>query len=258
MFASSAKFAGQSLAHLKAGLACAAVATLLLAGAGAHATELVQNGDFSDNNGLGQLGWNNGSVTIAAADWSNTFDQYNFLFSSSDPSGVVVGQFGNLSLINVTAPPAGLNFVGLDSDFQTGPLQQTINGLTTGDSYNVTFDWARSQQTGFTGDTEQGLMVSLGGQTDDTGLILLPSQTFSGWFSESMNFTATSNSEVLSFLAYGSPQVPPFTLLTDVSLESSKSPVPEPDTLTFLFTGLMAGAGLLKSRKWLRRPQQSL
>jgi opacity protein-like surface antigen len=253
MFASSAKFADQSMARFKAGLACAAVATLLLAGTSAHATNLVTNGDFSSNAGLGQLGFN-----TSATDWSNPFNQYNFLFSSSDPTGVVGGQYGNLSLISVTAPPAGADFVGLDSDFQTGPLQQTINGLTAGDSYNVTFDWARSQQTGFSGDTLQGLKVSLGSQTDDTGLILLPSQTFSGWTSDSMNFTATSSSEVLSFLAYGSPQVPPFTLLTDISLESSKSPVPEPDTLTFLFTGLMAGAGLLKSRKWLRRPQQSM
>jgi hypothetical protein len=237
------------MARFKAGLACAAIATLLLAGASAHATELVQNGDFSSNAGLGQLGYN-----TSATDWSSPYNQYNFLFSSSDPTGVVQGQYGGLSLISVTAPSAGADFVGLDSDFQTGPLQQTINGLTVGDSYEVTFEWALSQQTGFSGDTHQGLQVSLGSQTDDTGLILLSSQTFSGWMSESMSFTATSNSEVLSFLAYGSPQVPPFTLLTDVSLTQT----PEPETLPLLLTGLMAGAGLLKSRKWLRRPQRSM
>jgi hypothetical protein len=59
---------------------------------------------------------------------------------------------------------------------------------------------------------------------------------------------------LLSFLAYGSPQVPPFALLDGVSLTAT----PEPETLPLLLTGLVAGAGLLKSRKWLRRPQRSL
>ena len=251
MHAISPRFAGRPLAAFKLGLACAV--TLLLASAGAHATELIQNGDFSSNAGLGQLGFN-----TSATDWSNPFNQYNFLFSSSNPGGTVNGQFGGLSLINPTAPPVGANFVGLDADFQTGPLQQTINGLTIGDSYDLTFYWARSQQTGFSGDTHQGLQVSLGSQTDDTGLILLPSQTFSGWTQESMNFTATSNSEVLSILAYGSPQVPPFTLVTDFSMQGKNSPVPEPETLPLLLTGLVVGAGLLKYRSSMRGSQQSL
>lgn len=250
MYAISPRSAGQSLARFKAGLAGVAITLFLIAGAAAHATELVQNGDFSENDGLGQLGYN-----TSATDWSNPYPQYNFLFSSSDPTGVVDGQYSGLSLISVTAPPAGADFVGMDSDFQTGPLQQTINGLTVGDSYDLTFYWALSQQTGYSGDTHQGLQVSLGGQTDNTGLLLLPSQTFSGWMPASMSFTATSSSEVLSFLAYGSPQVPPFTLLTDVSMTAA---TPEPGTLALLLTGLLAGAGLLKSRKWLRRPQRSM
>ncbi len=249
MFAISPRFAGQTAAPFTLGLVCAV--TLLLAGTTAHANtiNLVQNGDFSSNAGLGQLGYN-----TSATDWSNPYNQYNFLFSSSAPAGTVNGQYGGLSIINPTAPPVGANFVGLDADFQTGPLQQTINGLTAGDSYNVTFDWARSQQTGFSGNTLQGLQVSLGSQTDTTGLITLPSQTFSGWSQESMNFTATSNSEVLSILAYGSPQVPPFTLVTDVSLTAT----PEPATLPLLLTGLLVGAGLLKYRGLPRRSQQSL
>jgi len=253
MSTNSSGFEGQAMTRSKAGLAGAVIVALLFAAsATSHATELVQNGDFASNAGLGQLGYN-----TSATDWSNPSPQYNFVFSSSDPTGVVNGQYGGLSLINVSAPPAGADFVGADADFQTGPIQQTINGLTVGNSYDLTFYWAASQQTGFTGNTTQQFQVSLGSETENTPIFHLPSQTFSGWMPESMTFTATSNSEVLSFLAAGNPQVPPFTLLTDVSMESTNSPVPEPETWSLLLTGLMAGAGLLQSRKWLRQPQRS-
>ena len=192
MYEISRRFAGQHVARFKAVLAGLAITTLVVTGAAAHATELVQNGDFSENTGLGQLGYNG----ISATDWSNPYPQYNFLFSSSKPTGVVNGQYGGLSLINVATPPAGADFVGLDADYQTGPLQQTINGLTAGDSYDLTFYWAASQQTGFTGPTTQQLQVSLGGQTDKTQVYHLPSQTFSGWMPASMEFTATSSSEM--------------------------------------------------------------
>jgi hypothetical protein len=247
------RFAGQPAAAFKMGLACAV--TLLLAATTAHANSinLVQNGDFSSNAGLGQLGYN-----TSATDWSNPYNQYNFLFSSSAPSGStggwINGEYGSLSLINVTTPPVGANFVGLDADFQTGPLQQTITGLKVGDTYNLQFYWAASQQTYFSGPTTQQLQISLGGQTDSTNVYNLPSQTFSGWKPGSMLFTATSNSEVLSILAQGSPQVPPFTLVTDVSLTKT----PEPETLPLILTGLLVGVGLLKYRGLLRRSQQSL
>ncbi len=254
MFGNSSRFAGQPAAAFKLGLACAV--TLLLAGATAHATDLVQNGDFSSNTGLGQLGYNG----VSATDWTNPYPQYNFLFSSSAPTGTVNGQYGGLSLINVSTPPAGADFIGADADFQTGPIQQTINGLKVGDSYDLTFYWAASQQTGFTGPTTQQFNVSLGAQTNSTPVYNLPSQTFSGWMFQSMDFTATSNSEVLSFLAQGNPQVPPFTLLTDVSMQDTtpNPSVPEPETLPLLLTGLLVGAGLLKSRGWFKHSQQSL
>ena len=44
--------------------------------------------------------------------------------------------------------------------------------------------------------------------------------SFSGWMTESFKFTANSTSELLSFLAVGTPSgnVPPFALLDGVSL----------------------------------------
>jgi hypothetical protein len=56
---------------------------------------------------------------------------------------------------------------------------------------------------------------------------------------------------VLSFLAYGNVQVPPFALLDGVSM--TPTPTPEPGTLPLLFTGLMGGLTVLRSRKRLKR-----
>jgi hypothetical protein len=81
------------------------------------------------------------------------------------------GQYGNLSLwdqANVgdgwsgkTKSGAG-NFVVMDGAFQTGPLSQTVTGLTIGKTYDLTFNYASGQQSGFSGDTQQQLGVTLG------------------------------------------------------------------------------------------------
>jgi hypothetical protein len=79
------------------------------------------------------------------------------------------------------------------------------------------------------------------------------SHDFTGWYSETFDYTATSTTEVLSFMADGTPNgEPPFALLDGVSL-NNVTPAPEPGTLPLLFTGLMGGLGILRSRKWLKR-----
>ena len=258
----SPRSAGQSVARFKAGLAGAAITTLLLAGASAHATDLVTNGGFESNTGHGQVG-----VTTSVTDWTVADignGTYTFLYASGtgDTTGAN-GQYGNVPLWGPNngsanglpaSSPAGGYYMAEDSDFQVGPIQQTINGLTVGDSYTLGFYWAAAQQWNFFGPNTSGFQVSLGSQTFSTGLDSISSQGFSGWQYQTFTYTPTSSSELLSFLAYGSPQVPPFALLDGVSLTAT----PEPETLPLLLTGLVAGAGLLKSRKWLRRPQRSL
>lgn len=279
MFANSTRFAGQPAAAFKLGLACAVTLFLASTSARANTINLVQNGNFSQNQGAYQLNYQSHVVT----DWSNPgapSNGYNFLFlAGSQTNGTYgtlsknsTGVAGTLSLYSVTSAPGGGNFVGMDADYETGPIQQTITGLTVGQHYDLTFNWAAAQQTGYFGQTTQQLKVNMGGvyssghftggQTQSTSIYTLPGevkngptvQNFSGWMSDSMIFTATSNSEVLSFLASGSPQVPPFTLLSNVSLTAT----PEPETLPLLLTGLLVGAGLLKYRGSLRRSQQSL
>ena len=61
--------------------------------------------------------------------------------------------------------------------------------------------------------------MTLGSQTFTTGTVSVPAKGFSGWMEQTFNYTATSTSETLSFLAIGTPNgQPPFALLGGVDL----------------------------------------
>jgi hypothetical protein len=237
------------------GLVALAFLTLAMA---AQASNLVVNGDFETTTNGPNFQFDNNTV---ATGWTSA--GYNFIFApgAADTVGAT-GQFGNLQLwgpnngsnngLPATSPTGG-NFVAADGAFEVAPIQQTINGLTTGNSYTVNFWWAGAQQSGFTGATTEQWQVSLGGQTQSTVVLNNVNHGFTGWQSQSFTYTATSSSEVLSFLAVGTPAgVPPFVLLDGVSLNANSS-VPEPGTLTLLFGGLMGGLGVVKSRNWFKR-----
>ena len=237
----------------------ASILALALAAAGvtpAFAVNLVQNGDFESNGGNGQVG-----VTTYATGWSvpADADSYTFLFApgTADTSGAS-GQYGFLGLwgpgngvangLPATSPDGGY-YIAQDSDFQQAAISQTINGLTPGESYTVSFWWAAAQQQNFYGDTASQWQVSLGADTQSTAFANIASQGFSGWMYQSFTYTATSSSEVLSFFANGGPPVPPFALLDGVSLEAA---IPEPSTWAMLLTGF-AGLGYSGLRAARRR-----
>ena len=118
------------------------------------------------------------------------------------------------------------NIIGLDGAYQQGALTQTITGLTPGDIYHVDFDYAGAQQYTFTGNTTEALKVDLGNSPAQTTPVLHnQSHGFTGWYGETMTFTADSTSEVLSFLAVGTPDgEPPFSFLGDVSIVTAPEP----------------------------------
>jgi hypothetical protein len=236
----------------KAAMIGASAAALLMLAPSAHASSLVTNGSFEQNGGNSGIIGSDASLT----DW-NANSGYTFLYTSYAASAITVDTVSIWSPISTpssnngftSGSPDGGAFVAADGDYGTQPLTQTINGLTVGDTYAVSFYWAASQQTNWTGDTLQDWIVSLGSQTFTTPTYSLPSEGFSGWMPETFVYTATNTSETLSFLAYGNVQYPPFLLLDGVTM----APTPEPATLPLLFTGLMGGMGVLRSRKWLKR-----
>ncbi len=208
--------------------------------------DLVSNGGFeATSNGAGELG-----VNTDVTGWSVGGTSYSFLFpaGTADTTGAN-GVFGNVQLwgpgngvangLPATSPNGG-NFVGNDGDFQQGPIFQTINGLTPGQLYTLSFFWGAAQQQGFTGASTEQWQVSLGSQTQSTPVASIPSQGFSGWISQTFGFTPTSSSEVLSFLAQGTPDgVPTFAVLDGVSLNSSLKSTSAPDAAsTCMLLGL--------------------
>lgn len=236
----------------KAVLGALSAAALLTLAPSAKA-DLVTNGGFEQTtNGAGQLGFNTN-----ATGWSMpSSPSYTFLFT---PGGAdTTGSIGEYGLVKLWGPgdgsnnglpatsPEGGNYIGSDGDFQQGAVSQTINGLTAGDSYTVSFWWAGAQQDGFTGANTEGWIVSLGsGPSQETSIASNSSEGFTGWVYQSFTFKADSTSDVLSFMAVGTPNgVPPFSLLDGVSMVAAATP--EPAAFTLMGTMLV---GLAFARK---------
>jgi len=241
---------GPHFMKLKLTVVAATAALMLAASANAG---LVNGGFESSTNGPGQVGYN-----TSLTGWSVPSGGYTFLFngSTSDSAGAN-GEYGNLQLWGLNnggvgptyigPSPAGGNFIGQDGAFQDQPLQQTISGLNVGETYAVSFYWGAAQQSGFYSPTTDSWQVSLGSQTQTTTVLNNVSQGFTGWQPlTTMDFTATSASEVLSFLAVGSPAgVPPFAVLDGVSLVG----VPEPAAWALMFVGLGFVGGAARMRR---------
>ena len=172
---------------------------------------------------------------------------------------------GNGSAGSNTLFPGNQGFLASDSDYQQGPVTQTINGLTVGQTYAVSFAWAAAQQSQsqYTAASQDVWDVSLtGGSTTctfltpanvanntpasgsttpsgscaETPVASIAGKGFSGWIDQTFDFVATNSSEVLSFLASGESTsgLPAFALLANVSMTQ----VPEPATWALMLTGL--------------------
>jgi hypothetical protein len=245
----------------------AAIAATSLLGltlnATASTTNLIQNGSFESTtlnsvssaegttsqqlnfNGFTVNGWTNNS--------NNGTIGYNFLFTSG--TATAAGNAGNVSLWNssnggvntIPASPDGGSFLGMDGAYQQATVSQTVNNLTVGATYLLSFYYAGAQQSGFTGQTTEGFTVGFGSQTYNTPILTDANHGFTGWTSQSVAFTATSTSQTLSFLADGTPGgEPPFSLLDGVSLVQV---TPEPSTLALLGSGILAVGGLVRRRR---------
>jgi hypothetical protein len=251
-------------------MACAATAALLVSGV-ASAAPTITNGNFTTNGGNGQVSFN---TTVDG--WSvvppGGTSSYVFVFnpgapvpptgsgSTADTTGAP-GFYGQLFLIGPgngtnngftvdNLPGGGGAFLASDPQFQNAAIQTMVTGLTPGQTYQISFDWAAAQQFGFSGATSGGWNASIDGALKSVaGPASIATGQFNGWHNDTFTFTAGgTGSDLLSFLAIGgSAQAqPPFALLDNVTV----SAVPEPATWALMLVGVGAlGAGLRMRRR---------
>ena len=229
----------------------ASVTIAAFAANAAPANNLVTNGSFETlTNGTGQIGFNTDATGWAVGNYPYTFV---FGSGSADTTGAI-GVDGPTFPVKLWGPnngsanglpassPSGGNFIAMDGNFPnqpTGPLSQLITGLTPGNAYTLGFDFAFAQQAGFDGVTIQRWAVTFGSESATTAAYNVPNHGFSGWERASFDFTASSASQVLSFVAYGNVPVPPFALLDGVVLSDPTvvGGVPEPSSWAMLIAG---------------------
>ena len=241
------------------------IATLVVAGAvalpaGAHAN-LVQNGGFESLTGPADqfIGYAGGTQltgwTYGAAPHPNaavyTFDGADSFPGAQRPDGFFPLYGPGTGFNNGFSPsPAGGNFLASDGEASfSGPINQTITGLTPGGLYTLSFVWAGNQfldssslATG--GPLTIDWQVSLGSETITTPIEVYTAHGFTGWMTQTFTYMATSPTEVLSFLAQGGPDgEPPTALLDGVSLT-----VPEPASWLIMILGV-TGLGVLARRR---------
>jgi hypothetical protein len=251
------------------------------------------------------LGW---AGSVQAAPTLPNVSNLNFVdYSGSNPKNSFtavnpVGWTGGTGLIFIDAPgtaesatggiavygpfpansPVGGNFVEADGNPTYGSgFNQTITGLTIGQTYTLSFYQAGGQQAGFANGvptTERwivslgtaGLTVSTSGGPVDptygptgsfsnsdttasivsTAVMTTPSGGVTPWQFVSVDITADATTDILSFLAWGdngsTVNLPPMAFLAGVN--SPDVLTPEPTSMALFSVGL-AGLGTLVRRR---------
>ncbi len=260
-------------------------AIVALAGAAQAGPNLVKNGSFEQNNltptsldgfkaahpGInvvgvqvdGHLPGFGNTVTDWSSDITGPYSAgYNLYFFDGDTAklgdaaSIYPGeqQRPNANFTGDSPDGEGVGaFMVLDGDPNfTSPFQQSISGLTVGQQYNLQFYWAGGELSNRTGFETIKLTGSFGASafTTETFNNTKPvgiTGDFSGWRLEKFSFKATSTSQLLSFLAAGTPanNLPPVAFLDGVSLTA----VPEPATWAIMLMGFAGLGAALRARR---------
>ena len=199
---------------------------LALLTAGTARANFVTNGGFELYTGSAPKDY---YYNVLPTDWSGgLFDTIDAPGTADNPSSPGLPVYPGFPATS----PAGGNFEQTDSTPTLAlPVTQTINSLTVGQSYTLSFYQAAGQELGGTGATTDQWQVSLGAQTQMSSLMSVPQGGMSPWATQTMTFTPSSTSELLSFVAIGTGGVPPQIFLDGVDMESN---VPEPSAALLL------------------------
>lgn len=219
---------------------------------------------------------NTGAQVQTVAGWTNY--GFNFIIkdnfapsvsgSPQSPSYFSLWGPNNGAANGLTASPTGGNFIASDGAYRNAPLQQTVTGLEIGRQYAVSFWWAGAQQFGYDGATTDAWQICFGvcsfttnydgnedgyatfdpgsGEIQTTDTIAVDNHGFVPWRYEYMTFTATSSTQTLSLLSYGTPLgQPPFALIDGIQLQA----VPEPTTWAMMLIGFGVVGGVMRTRR---------
>jgi hypothetical protein len=207
-------------------------------------------------------GWTFGATHGAGP--SRGDNGYNFLVKDGLISDGMAAQgnapYGNTTLYSTlgqtisSADGSGWH-IAADGWFDNASISQTLTGLTIGEQYTLTFSQATGQQVGFAnkgGDTEY-FKVDFGNSTQNsTTMNVFPGDPISAWDKQTMTFVADNTTQLLSFMATGTQDVPPFALLSGISVQGNNSAtpaaVPEPEEYIGTLIGMGFACTLVKSR----------
>lgn len=234
-------------AALSAGVLLSATQTF------ASPVELVVNGGFEEVTGGSVPAYIKDRTITGWTQATTSGGNYDAIYAENGLQSGPLPLWGPDSGYNngLTTSPTGGNMVGMDGDITLHhALTQEIGGLLVGKQYELSFWWASGQQKNFFGPVTNSFTYSFGTDTYSTGIVSLPQGGFSPWTQIKTLFTATSTSQLLSFLSVGTPNgQPPIALLDGVSM-TEVAPVPLPAALPLLGLGL---AGLFGVRRLRRK-----
>lgn len=230
------------------------------------APNLVLNGDFENNGGVGQIG----SGVSSLSSWTTTsISPGNLAFvanSNADSTGFSFNTGSGIGISSIWGPgstptsnngfkgsPNGGYFLGISAGLGKSKISQNISGLTAGLDYTLAFQYAGSQLNfvGFSGTTDQAWQFSFDSQPGSTTTMSVPNSGFDGWNTYTTQFTASGASAQLEFTPNSTSTQGPFLLLDGVSLTEYSPPGPTPVPGPLPLMG--AGAAFAWSRRLRRR-----
>jgi hypothetical protein len=257
--------------------ALATAALVLGLASGAQAANLIVNGSFNALNPAGA----NSAPSVSGIEVDGAFNDagavtgwtsaggtaYNIYFygNGKEAGGVTGidaanrwGENGQRPNVNFTGDsPDGGAYMVLDADPGfSGAFSQTVNNLTVGQEYDLSFYWAGGELYDRTGFQTTQLTGTFGTSAFATPVVtnsnpgcngcVLPGD-FSGWHLMNFTFVAQTASQTLSFLAAGTPtgNLPPVAFLDGVSLTA----VPEPTAWGLMILGFGAAGAMIRRRR---------